>query len=90
MRLFLAIALILIVLPQTSFDNVVIRRFHESGLFANYAEAKQIVFGMTWRLLFAFLGLHLYLAMGLARAFAVKPFGLSLVLANRGPKGWGS
>jgi hypothetical protein len=62
MRLFLAIFLILLILPQTSFDNVVIRRFNDTGLFSNYAEAKWVVTAATWGCLSLFLGLHLWLA----------------------------
>lgn len=62
MRLVFAILLILLILPQTSFDNVRVRRFNETGLFANYAEAKQVVTRATWACLFLFLGLNLWLS----------------------------
>lgn len=61
MRLLFSILLILLILPQTSFDNVVIRSFNETGLFSNYAEAKKVVTFATWACLFLFLALHLWL-----------------------------
>ncbi len=64
MRILLAILLRALILPQTSFDNLVVRQFNESGLFANYAEAKRVVAWATWGCLFAFLLLHLGLALG--------------------------
>jgi hypothetical protein len=63
MRLFLAIILRILIIPQTSFDNLVVRQFNESGLFANYAEAKQVVSLATWGCLFAFLALNLWLGL---------------------------
>lgn len=62
MRLIFAILLILLILPQTSFDNVRVRSFNETGLFSNYAEAKKVVSVATWACLFLFLGLNLWLA----------------------------
>lgn len=62
MRIFLAILLRILILPQTSFDNRVVRRFNESGLFSNYAEAKQVVSVATWGCLFLFLILNLVVA----------------------------
>lgn len=58
MRLLLAFLVILVILPQTEFDNLLLRRFNETGLFSNYAEAKSVLKWLTWALLFGFLLLN--------------------------------
>jgi hypothetical protein len=63
MRILLALVLRALILPQTSFDNLVVRRFNETGLFANYGEAKRVVAWATWGCLLAFLLLHIGLAL---------------------------
>ena len=39
-RLFLALFVILLLTPQTPTENALLRKFHESGIFTNYGEAK--------------------------------------------------
>lgn len=62
MRLFLAFLVIVIILPQTEFDNLLLRRFNETGLFSNYAEAKSFLKWLTWIVIFLFLVLNLIIS----------------------------
>lgn len=62
MRLLLAFLVILVILPQTEFDNLLLRRFNETGLFSNYAEAKSVLKWLTWTLLFLFLVLNWFIS----------------------------
>jgi protein translocase SecG subunit len=55
LQLFIALFLILIVLPQTPTENYVLRKFHETGFFVSYFEAKQFLQTLTWTLLITFL-----------------------------------
>ncbi len=50
-----------LILPQTPTDNVVLRKFVESGYFINYAEAKSVLKFVTWFLIFLFLSLSIFL-----------------------------
>ena len=63
LQLFIAISIIVLIVPQTPTENVILRRFLDTGFFANYSEAKSVVRGLTWFLIFSFL---------------VSTFGLSL------------
>ncbi len=63
LQLFIAISIIILIVPQTPTENVILRRFLDTGFFANYSEAKSVVRGLTWFLIFSFL---------------VSTFGLSL------------
>lgn len=46
-RLLLAIFLILLITPQTQKSNLVLRLFHDSGLFIDYGEAESFVKFLT-------------------------------------------
>jgi hypothetical protein len=58
MRIFLSFLLIILILPQTSFDNVLVRQINYSGLFTSYAEAQSTVFNTTWMFIIRFFLLH--------------------------------
>ncbi len=49
------ILLIILVVPQTQTDNIVLRKFLETGWFTNYSEAKSFLKITTWLLIFLFL-----------------------------------
>ena len=56
-QLFFAVCLIILITPQTatSTENVVLRKFLETGFFANYSEAKWFLGFLTWLSIFLFL-----------------------------------
>nr|YP_009106218.1 hypothetical chloroplast RF47 [Binuclearia lauterbornii]AIT95063.1 hypothetical chloroplast RF47 [Binuclearia lauterbornii] len=47
-RLVFALLLIVLITPQTDKENIVLRKFHESGFFMNYNEAKHFLNRITW------------------------------------------
>jgi len=49
--------LIIIIIPQTPTENVVLRKFSETGFFTNYNEAKTFLTRFTWFLIISFLAL---------------------------------
>ena len=49
------ILLIILVVPQTQTENIVLRKFLETGWFTNYNEAKSFLKNSTWLLIFLFL-----------------------------------
>jgi hypothetical protein len=55
MRIFISLLVICLILPQTEFDNLLVRKFNETGFFANYAEAKSVLKWLTWGSIFLFL-----------------------------------
>ena len=54
-RVFLAILVILLIVPQTPKENSLLRMFHETGLFATYGDAKQFLNRLTAASIFLFL-----------------------------------
>ena len=54
-ELFIALSIIFLIVPQTPTENVVLRKFLETGLFTNYSKAKQFLNSLTWFLIFVFL-----------------------------------
>jgi hypothetical protein len=55
--------LILVITPQTQTENIVLRKFVETGFFSSYGEAKSFVKNLTWGLIGAFLGLTFLLSL---------------------------
>jgi hypothetical protein len=53
----IGLLIILLVVPQTPTENVVLRKFLETGLFTNYSEAKYFLTISTWILICSFLAL---------------------------------
>lgn len=54
-ELCLAISIIVLIVPQTPTENIVLRKIVETGLFTNYSKAKDFLIKLTWLLIFAFL-----------------------------------
>ncbi len=54
-ELFLAISIIVLVVPQTPTENIVLRKVLETGFFTNYSKAKEFLAFLTWCLIFVFL-----------------------------------
>jgi hypothetical protein len=61
MRILLSILVICLILPQTDFDNLLLRKFNDTGYFANYAEAKVVLKWLTWSSIFFFLALNYFI-----------------------------
>ena len=55
--------LILLIVPQTPTENIVLRKLVETGFFLNYSEAKTFLIFLTWCLIFCFLSCTLYLSL---------------------------
>jgi hypothetical protein len=57
LQLFFALSLILLITPQTATpnENIVLRKFLETGFFANYSETKWFLNFLTWLIVFLFL-----------------------------------
>lgn len=48
------ILIIVLIVPQTPTENIVLRKFLETGFFTNYSEAKSFLKITTWSLIFVF------------------------------------
>jgi preprotein translocase subunit SecG len=55
--------LILVIVPQTPTENIVLRKFAETGFFTSYGEAKAFVKFLTWGLIGTFLVLTFFLSL---------------------------
>lgn len=60
-ELVIAFSLIFLIVPQTPTENIVLRKFVETGLFTNYNKAKDFLNLLTWGLIFSFLVLLIIL-----------------------------
>ena len=62
LQLFFALVLIILITPQTATpnENIVLRKFLETGFFANYSEAKWFLSFLTWISIFLFLVLTFF------------------------------
>jgi protein translocase SecG subunit len=54
-QLVIGILLIILIIPQTPTENIVLRKFSETGFFTNYNEAKSFLNIITWLLICSFL-----------------------------------
>lgn len=54
-RLSFAIFVILLIVPQTPTENVLLRIFYETRLFTNYGQTKKFLNLVTWSCIFIFL-----------------------------------
>lgn len=54
-ELFIALSIIFLIVPQTPTENIVLRKFLETGFFTNYGKAKDFLIWLTWVLIFLFL-----------------------------------
>ena len=60
-QLVIGVFLIILIIPQTPTENIVLRKFSETGFFTNYNEAKNFLNTLTWLLIFSFLLLTFFL-----------------------------
>ena len=63
LQVLIGFFLILVITPQTQTENIVLRKFVETGFFTSYGEAKNFVKNLTWGLIGAFLGLTFMLSL---------------------------
>jgi preprotein translocase subunit SecG len=54
-ELIIAVSIIILIVPQTPTENIVLRKLLETGFFTNYAKAKDFLIQITWILIFLFL-----------------------------------
>ena len=54
-ELFVALSIIVLIVPQTPTENIVLRKILETGFFTNYNKAKDFLIWITWFLIFIFL-----------------------------------
>ncbi len=54
-ELLIALSLIVLILPQTPTENIVLRKILDNGLIGTYSEAKSFLTKITWLLIFLFL-----------------------------------
>ena len=55
LQFIVGILIIILIVPQTPTENIVLRKFLETGWFTNYSEAKIFLKITTWCLIFLFL-----------------------------------
>lgn len=60
LRLFFALLIIILIVPQTPYENIVLRILHETGFFSNYGETKFFLNFITWFSIIVFLILTLF------------------------------
>ena len=60
-EVFIAICIIVLIVPQTPDKNRILRNFLDTGLFTDYAEAKFFLTAITWFLILSFLLLTFFL-----------------------------
>lgn len=60
-RFSLTLALIILIVPQTNTENIMLRAFNNSNLFKSYGEAKHFLRWLTWTIIAMYL-LVTYLA----------------------------
>ena len=56
-QLLSGLLILLIVIPQTPTENILLRKFNETGFFSNYKNAKKFVDILTWSLIVIFITL---------------------------------
>jgi hypothetical protein len=62
-RLFFALLVLLLIVPQTPNENILLRTFYETQIFANYGEAKRVLTILTWSCIFIFLFITFFSAL---------------------------
>ena len=60
-QLIIGVVLIILIIPQTPTENIVLRKFSETGFFTNYNEAKNFLNRITWVLISVFLIITFFL-----------------------------
>ena len=54
LQIIMSIITLALLVPQTTKLNLLLRKFYESGVFANYSEAKRLLKRLTWGTIFLF------------------------------------
>ena len=54
LQIIMSIITLALLVPQTTKLNLLLRKFYESGVFANYSEAKRVLKRLTWGTSFLF------------------------------------
>ena len=54
-ELLIAVSIIILIVPQTPTENIVLRKLLDTGFFTNYNKAKEFLIRITWVLIFLFL-----------------------------------
>lgn len=54
LQVILAVLVVVLLIPQTTKVNFVLRKFYESGMFRTYSEAKWFLNRLTWGVVFSF------------------------------------
>ena len=54
-RFILTLVLIVLIVPQTNTENIMLRAFNNSNLFKSYGEAKYFLRWLTWTLIAIYL-----------------------------------
>jgi protein translocase SecG subunit len=54
-QLISGLLILIIIIPQTPTENIVLRKFNETGFFENYKTAKKFVDILTWSLIVLFI-----------------------------------
>jgi hypothetical protein len=54
LQIIMSIITLALLVPQTTKLNLLLRKFYESGVFANYSEAKRVLKRLTWGTIFLF------------------------------------
>lgn len=54
LQVIISVLMVVILIPQTTKVNFVLRKFYESGMFRTYSEAKRFLKRLTWGLVFSF------------------------------------
>lgn len=55
LQLMNGIIILFLIIPQTPTENIVLRKFNETGFFSSYRNAKLFVNSLTWFLIFLFI-----------------------------------
>ena len=55
LQILVGLFLIILIIPQTPTENIVLRKFSDTGFFTNYNEAKNFLNRVTWVSIFSFL-----------------------------------
>lgn len=54
-QLINGIIILFLIIPQTPTENIVLRKFNETGFFSSYRNAKSFVNNLTWLLILLFI-----------------------------------
>ena len=54
LQIIMSIITLALLVPQTTKLNLLLLKFYESGVFANYSEAKRVLKRLTWGTIFLF------------------------------------